>query len=291
MKRMVCVALLLGALIAAGCVGQAPQASYQVTFDDHLSLLVPKPTVREEILSAEDGITISHLSFENIDRTVYVLLVTSDEPRAAVILAPGAGVKKEGHQPRAEEYARAGIAMAVLDVRGNGGETAGTPLDIEGDFHLFANRSWPQYYAIVADMIATREFLASRYPGSIYAMGESNGGRYAAIAAGTDQNFSGYIGISTSGFGLAGNRYSGDMRKFLLSIDPDHAITDISPRPVLLFHAPDDSIIPYSDARALFGHAREPKEFWDLSTGHGLNGEADQVIIEHLLNFNVPERQ
>jgi fermentation-respiration switch protein FrsA (DUF1100 family) len=290
MKGLVCMGILLVALCTAGCISVAPHASYQVTPMDRLSLTVPEPTVQEEILSNHDRVTVSRLSFENIDQQVYVLLAVPESPRAAIVLAPGAGVKKEGHETRAETYARTGIAMAVLDVRGNGGETAGTPLDIEGDFNLFRQKSWPQYYAVVADIIATREILASRYQVPVYAMGESNGGRYAAIAAAADRNFRGYIGISTSGFGLAGNRYSGEERKFLLSIDPDHAIADISPGVVLLFHAPDDNIIPYTDGRALFGHAKEPKEFWNLTTGHGLNEGADQEIIAYLLNFNVPER-
>jgi fermentation-respiration switch protein FrsA (DUF1100 family) len=291
MRGLVGIGILVVTLCIAGCLSMAPHASYQVTPMDRLSLIVPEPTVQEEILSDHDGITVSRLSFKNIDEQVYVLLAVPESPQAAIVLAPGAGVKKEGHQTRAETYARTGIAMAVLDIRGNGGETAGTPLDIEGDFNLFRQQSWPQYYAIVADMIATREILASRYQVPTYAMGESNGGRYAAIAAAADRNFSGYIGISTSGFGLAGNRYNGEERKFLLSIDPDHAIADISLRPVLIFHAPDDSIIPYTDGRALYGHAKEPKEFWNLTTGHGLNEEADQEIITYLLNFNVLERQ
>jgi uncharacterized protein len=291
MKRLIGAGILLAAFCIAGCVTLTPQASYQVTPMDHLSLSVPAPIVSEEILSDSDNVTVSRISFENIDEPIYVLLAVPDDPRIAVVLAPGAGVRKEAHQARAETYARAGIAMAVLDVRGNGGETAGSPLDLEGDLRRFTEHSWPQYYAIVADMIATREFLVSRYQVPVYAMGESNGGRYAAIAAGTDRNFSGYIGISTSGFGLAGNRYGGQTRKFLLSIDPDHAVADISPGLVLIVHASDDTIIPYTEGRALFGRASEPKEFLNLSTGHGLNGEIDPEIIAYLLNFNVLERQ
>jgi fermentation-respiration switch protein FrsA (DUF1100 family) len=291
MKKLICACILLGALYTVGCISVAPHASYQITPLDQLSLSVPQPMVQEDTLSHGDDITVSRLSFQNVDEQVYVLIAVPEIPRAAVILAPGAGVKKEDHRTRAEAYARAGIAMAVLDIRGNGGETSGTPLDIEEDLRRFTENSWPQYYAIVTDMIATREYIASRFAVPIYAMGESNGGRYAAIAAATDRNFAGYVGISTSGFGLAGNRYSGPTRKFLLSIDPDHAIADISPRPALIFHAPDDPIIPYQDGQALFAHAQEPKEFRNLSTGHGLNGEADQEIIQYLLNFNVPERQ
>ncbi len=291
MRGVVWIGILLGFLCIAGCVSPIPQASYKITPLDQLSLTVPKPTVQEEILSRQEILTVSRLSFENINQQVYLLLVAPSSPRAVVILVPGAGVKKEDHQGRAEGYAQAGIAVVVMDVRGNGGETDGTPLDIEGDLRRFTQGSWPQYYAIVADIIATREYLSSRYTVPVYLMGESNGGRYAAIAAATDHDFAGYIGVSTSGFGLVGNRYTAQTRKFLLSIDPDHAIADISPKPVLIFHAADDPIIPYADGISLFNHAQEPREFRNLTTGHGLNQVADQEIIGYLLNFNLQERQ
>ncbi|MDD1673782.1 MAG: alpha/beta hydrolase [Methanomicrobiales archaeon] len=253
--------LLTGMLWCAGCVLSPDKPSYQVNDSGVISLTVPTPSIEEEILTVQNGVTVSRISFWNIDEEVYAILATPKKPRAAIVLAPGAGVKKEGHRARAEEYAREGIALVVLDIRGNGGETAGYPLDIQTDFQQFTEGSWPQYYAICADMIATQEILSARFSVPIFAMGESNGGRYAAIAMAEDHNFAGYIGISTSGFGLIGNRYTGNAKRFLLSIDPDHTIAAISPQPVLLFHSPNDSIIPYSDASVLFNHAGEPKTF------------------------------
>ena len=84
-------------------------------------------------------------------------------------------------------------------------------------------------------MINARQYLTSRYSVPVYASGESNGGRYAAVATAIDPGFAGYIGISTSGFGRAGNNpsYTEAARKFLLSIDPDVYIGGISPRPVI----------------------------------------------------------
>ncbi|HNQ29503.1 MAG: hypothetical protein A4E36_01703 [Methanoregulaceae archaeon PtaB.Bin009] len=38
-----------------------------------------------------------------------------------------------------------------------------------------------------------------------YAMEESSGGRYAAIAVALDPEFAGFIGVSTSGFSRAGD--------------------------------------------------------------------------------------
>ncbi|MDD1658770.1 MAG: alpha/beta hydrolase, partial [Methanomicrobiales archaeon] len=108
----------------------------------------------------------------------------------------------------------------------------------------------------------------------------SNGGRYAAIAVAADPGFSGYIGVSTSGFDLAGNKYSAEnVSRFLLSIDPDHAIGKIAPRPVWIFHSRQDPIIPFAQGEALFSHARSPKEFIVFNGTHGENGEVDARVI------------
>jgi len=273
-------------LCTAGCLSSVATPTYSVNTVGSLVLSVPDTTVRETLLYRDETLSVSGISFFHIDRDVYALLVTPRTPRAAIVLVPGAGVKKEGHRVRAEEYARAGIAVIILDVRGNGGETAGSLLDIEGDYRLFREGSWPQYYAIVADILAARRFLDARYGVPVFAIGESNGGRYAAVASAADDGFAGYIGVSTSGFGLVGDRYTGEAKQFLLSIDPDHAVGGISPRPAILLHAPDDTIIPYQDGYNLFVQARQPKVFWNLSSGHGLNQEADERIIGYILNFN-----
>ena len=277
-RSLQAIILLLGMMaLLCGCL--SPQLSYQVSEEGDLFLTVPPTDVQEEILLSEDQIIVQQIRFHQLDADVDALFAFPPHPRAAVLLAPGAGVKKESHQERAEQYAREGIAFLVLDLRGNGGTTPGYPLDLERDFRQFVNGRWPQYYAIIADMIAARQYLSSRFDVPVYAMGESNGGRYAAIAAATDPGIAGYIGVSTTGFGLIGTSYTGDGKRFLLSIDPDHAILRISPRPVLLLHAPDDSVLPYTDARRLYLHATDPKTFQNLTSGHGLNEEADQAIL------------
>ena len=202
-------------------------------------------------------------------------------PNAAFVHAPGAGNKKEGHEGRAVSYAQNGFAYLVLDIRGNGGETPGYPLDFEKDFTLYQAGGFPEYYDTVCDMINAGSILTSRYGVPVYASGESNGGRYAAVATATDPGFAGYIGISTSGFGRAGEnpRFTESARKYLLSIDPDVYIGEISPRPIILFHAPDDTVIPFGDGRKLYDLAKEPKKFFSFNGTHGVNGETDQVLI------------
>lgn len=286
----VCIYLLVMGALSAGCSSILPVSSYNVNDFGMLELSVHEPNVSLLPITEHDSITVSRVQFWNIDRDVTGLLVAPKEPQAAIILVPGAGVTKEGHRQRAEEYATEGIAVLVLDIRGNGGETTGTPFSIEQDYERFQKQEWPQYYAIVADLIAARMYLTSTFHVPVYLAGESNGGRYAAIAVASDTDAAGFIGISTSGFGLAGNRYIGRPRLFLLSIDPDYAIPTIAPRPMLVLHAPDDQIIPYADGRSLYEHGREPKYMINMTSGHGISGDADHIIINYVLNFKTIEK-
>lgn len=278
MRRTLPVVLLVAVVmtVAAGCTATA---TYGVDDDGVLSLSVPTPSYGETVLNETENVTVSTLVLHR-DADISCLLAAPAAPKAAIVFAPGAGVKKEAHLDRAIEYAEDGIAFLAVDVRGNGGATPGHALDFNTDFQDFENGDWPQTYAIAADMVAAKEVLADRFPDvPVYAMGSSNGGRYAEMAAAADSSFAGYIGVSTSGFGRAGDNYTGDARKFLYSVDPAVSIASISPRPVWLFHAPDDPIIPFADGQALFAAAKEPKEFFPFNGTHGVNTEVDARVM------------
>jgi uncharacterized protein len=280
-RSSVLVLALVVIFASAACIAPSSEATYAVNASGFLELHTPAPPVLSETVLEKNGsCTLSRIVYQSVHEEVYALLAAPDTPSAALILAPGAGVKKESHLETAETYARAGYACMVIDIRGNGGETNGYPFDIQEDFRRFSRREWPEYYAIVSDLLAARKILSDRFPVPVYIMGESNGGRYAAIAAATDQDFAGYIGVSTSGFGLVGEEYTGDARRFLQSIDPDHAVAAISPRPVFIFHSMADSIIPYDDARAMHDRAQEPKTFITFSGGHGIDGEVNRRVID-----------
>ena len=275
--------VLIGVLLA-GCTGTPPVVrTYSVDSSGVLSVRCPPVQVAETVLSTDANVTVSRLVFHTPHGDVFGLLAVpaGARPKAAFVHAPGAGNKKEGHEGRAVSYAQNGYAYLVLDIRGNGGETKGYPLDFEKDFALYQKGEFPEYYDTVCDMINARQFLTSRYGVPVYASGESNGGRYAAVATAIDPGFAGYVGISTSGFGRAGDNpnYLETARKFLLSVDPDVYIGGISPRPTILFHAPDDPIIPFSEGRKLYDLAKEPKKFFSFNGTHGVNGEVDQILI------------
>jgi hypothetical protein len=274
--------IIIIAVLMAGCTGTHPvERTFSVNSSGALSVRCPPVQVTENILKTEGNVTVSRLVFHTPHRDLYGLLASPANPKAAFVHAPGAGNKKEGHEGRAVSYAQNGYAYLVLDIRGNGGETPGYPLDFEKDFALYQKGEFPEYYDTVCDMINARQYLTSRYAVPVYASGESNGGRYAAVATATDPGFAGYVGISTSGFGRAGDnpQFREDVKKFLLSVDPDIYIGSISPRPVTLFHAPDDTIIPFDDGRKLYKLAKEPKKFFSFNGTHGVNGEVDQVLI------------
>ncbi|MBP1928602.1 pimeloyl-ACP methyl ester carboxylesterase [Methanolinea mesophila] len=269
-----------GLVISTGCTSPVPgEKSYSVAQDGGLSLSCGEPSVSSHITSQEGGVVTERLVFSDDNGPVYALLASPGTPRAAFVLAPGAGVKKEGHLPRALMYAREGYAFMVLDVRGNGGETPGYPLDFNADFTRFEKGEWPEYYLSICDMIHAEQYLSERYGVPVYAIGESNGGRYAAIAAALDPGYAGFIGISTSGFGRAGMQYDGDARRFLLSVDPDLYIEKIAPREVCIFHAEADPIIPFSEGEALYNLSLPPHRFVAFNGTHGINEEVDRAII------------
>jgi uncharacterized protein len=286
MKRYALIAgiglLVLASVLLAGCTASPPaDRTYSVNSSGVLSVQCPPVQVTETILSTGTNVTVSRLVFHTPHGDVFGLLAAPASPKAAFVHAPGAGNKKEGHEGRAVTYAEHGFAYLVLDIRGNGGETPGYPLDFEKDFALYQKGEFPEYYDTVCDIINARQYLTSRYNVPVYASGESNGGRYAAVATAIDPGFAGYVGISTSGFGRAGDNpdFTESARKFLLSIDPDIYIGSISPRPVILFHAPDDPVIPFDDGKKLYNLANEPKKFFAFNGTHGVNGEVDQVLI------------
>ena len=281
LKAGVPLLLLLALLCIGGCTqNQEEEPGYSVSDSGVLSLQCGEYTPTVEETTVEGNISVSRVIFHTDSGDVYGLLAAPDAPLAGFILAPGAGVQKERHFNRSLLYAESGYAFLVLDLRGNGGETAGYPFSLDQDFRNFGEGTWPQYYLSICDVIHAGHYLEDRYGIPVYAAGSSNGGRYAAIAAALDPVFSGYIGVSTSGFGLAGNRYSGDARLFLLSIDPDLYVGMISPRSTWIFHSPSDTVIPFEEGLALYNLSKEPRIFYSFTGSHGLCEEVDRKIIE-----------
>lgn len=273
--------ILIAVILMTGCVGDLPPkgGDFRVDESGRLSLRCPPCTANASVLSISGNVTLLRVVFSSGQGDVYAIAAVPPAPRAGFVLAPGAGVRKEGYLGIARSYAENGYAFLVLDMRGNGGETPGYPLDLARDFERFRSGEWPQYYLSVCDVIAARKFLQDTHGIPVHAMGESNGGRYAAIAAEVDREFAGYIGISTSGYSQAGERYTGDARRFLLSVDPVTLAGSLSGRVSWIFHAPGDPIIPFDEGRAFFDALPEPKKFFPFEGTHGSNEVVHRTIL------------
>lgn len=284
--RLVLAAMILCVLFFTGCT-QAPEETVHYSVDNTGTLQITSipPVFEEKILWNEENVTLSAITIHDLDTPVYTLFATPEQPFAAIIFVPGAGVPAEGHRSRAVEYAKQGIAFLVVDVRGNGGKTPGEPYSIPEEFDHFSSGAWPQTYAVVLDLIEARRIIRERYPVPVFAGGESRGGMYAALAAAADPEFSGYFGISTGGYDQIGAQYPGEPGRFLQSIDPEYAIGRITPRPVWVLHAMPDTIIPFEDGKRLAGRAGEPKQFIPFNGTHGINEDADRIIRGALLTF------
>jgi len=280
LRPVLVVGCIIALCICAGCTGTGHKASYSVDNNGVLSVTCAPVTTSEEVLFSNGTCTKTRIVMHTPSGDVISYLAAPKQPKAAIVYVPGAGEKIAGHEQRMVQYASAGYAFLFVDVRGNGAETPGYPFNPQEDFAAFEKGQWPQVYSIVCDISTARGMLADRFGVPVYALGSSNGGRYASVAAVTDPQFAGYIGVSTSGFGMAGDQYSGDARKFLLSIDPDNYIGRISPRPVWIFHSKTDNIIPFSDGQGLYELAQDPRTFTEFNSGHGIGSDVDDRIIE-----------
>jgi dienelactone hydrolase len=269
-------------VFAAGCANTPAGDTYRVDSDGNLVItLVQESAWEGTVLNRTDNITLSRVVFSNGGTPVTSYVAAPPHPRAGIVYIPGANEPVTGHAERFREYATAGFAFLYLDVRGDGFETPGDRFDLASEYRLFRNREWPQYYRVVADAMRARVHLEREYGiSSVWIVGSSNGGRYAAIAAATDPSFSGYVGISTSGFSIGGG--DADLRRFTSSIDPAARIGSISPRAVLIYHSESDPIIPFGDGRALYEAAKEPKTFVTFAGSHGIDPMSDRDLIGRL---------
>lgn len=281
------IGLLILLLVLAGCSGTPVKSTYSVDDRGVLSLTCAPVTTTEEEIVANETYTKSRIVFHTGNGDVVSYLGTPEEPKAAIVYAPGAGEKLAGHEERMIRYAAAGYAFLFVDTRGNGGETAGSPFSqqsIQQDYVKFGKGEMPQYYLSICDLVSAQRMLTGKYKVPIYSMGSSNGGRFAAVAAGIDPAFAGYVGISTSDWGLRDSitqqGITGDPVRFATSLEPGTYIGKISPRPVWIFHAESDPIIPYESGQQLFEKAQDPKTFTAFLGDHGINPDVDERILE-----------
>ncbi|ADN35384.1 conserved hypothetical protein [Methanolacinia petrolearia DSM 11571] len=293
------LALIAGFVLCSGCTsdgtpteapgGTSAAVSYSLSDNGILSVESVDYSYSLGNVTNEgenDSVKVSEVRMIDGETEVYTLLAEpqNQNPLAGIVFAPGAGVSADSHLNRSVEYAESGIAFMVVDVRGNGGKTPGVALNFQNEYATAATGKTPQYYSIIFDLIAAKNYLKEIYGENfpVYVMGSSNGGRYAAIAAAIDPGFAGYFGVSTSGYEYEEGVNGADVDLFIRSINPDTYIADISPAETVIFHAPDDDIIEYQYGLDFFNKASEPKDFVAFNGTHGINDEVD-AYIETLL--------
>jgi len=280
------VGFLILLAILAGCAGTPLKSTYSVDDKGVLSLTCAPVATTEEVLFSNETYIKSKIVFHTENGDVVSYLGAPEQPKAVIVYAPGAGEKLAGHEERMVRFASEGYAFIFVDTRGNGGETAGIPFSqqlVQQDYAKFGKGKMPQYYMSICDLVSAQKMLSARYNVPVYAVGSSNGGRYAAVAAGIDPAFAGYIGISTSDWGLLDSvtqqGITGDPLRFATSLEPSTYLAKISPRPVWIFHARADPIIPFESGQQFFKKALEPKTFIEFSGDHGINPDVDEQII------------
>jgi dipeptidyl aminopeptidase/acylaminoacyl peptidase len=283
-------AVLVVAVACCGCTGSpagSPATStYTVDSKGVLSVTCVPATTTEEALFSNETYTTSKITLHTGSGDVVTYLAAPAKPVAAVVYVPGAGETIAAHEGRMAQYAAAGYAFLFVDTRGRGGETAGIPFSqqlISQDYARFEAGEWPQYYLTICDLVNARQLLAERFSVPVYVVGSSNGGRYGAIAAGVDPAFAGYVGISTSDWGVLDSAYqqgyTGDPIRFFASLEPSTYVKKISPRPLWFYHNATDPIIPFANGKELFQYAGESATFTEFSGSHGINTDVDARIL------------
>lgn len=225
-----------------------------------------------DVNTSEDGDVLKYLTFKSEDEIIGGLMrfPSYGDKVPGIVVLPGAGVTKEGQQRLASDLADMGYATITIDQRNIG------VVDPVKDLALFNEGKESSEYRMVYDALMAAEVLRDQKevdPEKIAMLGISNGGRFAIIAAALDPKIKGVVGISTSGYGTGSidkNNVDENTFTFYRSIDPDSYIATISPRKVIMFHASDDTVVPYSMAEDTFELAREPKSMYTINgSSHG----------------------
>jgi dienelactone hydrolase len=285
------VAAVLFILVVAYFLDHSNSDKWSVSNEGVLSYPENRGKVDVAVLKTESGsnYTLETISFPSKDYTVDGLLriPSSGKKVPAIVILPGATVPKEGTRGLAEILSGMGYASLGIQQRNLGG------VDMEYDLQLFSQGKEPVEHIMVFDALRAIDVLRQdpRIDAkNITVIGESNGGRFAIIAAALDKDIKGVIGISTSGYDIESqsvNIRNNTILRFYRSIDPDTYLKFIPPRMFVMMHSVNDSIIQIGFAENTFKKAKEPKMFYKIGTGnHGFSeGMRGPLEIELKLMF------
>ncbi len=290
------IALLLGWHFFSG---GSSAGQWTVSDEGVLDYEVSPPQYNLSPPEDDGNSTISAVSFQSRGANIAALLriprsgSTGEKVNGSIpgiVLLPGATVSKEKEQKLARRLADGGYASITLDQRNLGG------IDPKTDLQMFLKNEEPTEHKMVYDALAAGQILRSRTeidPARIIYAGESNGGRFAIIACALDGSARGVLAISTCGYGTdAAVASAGGLDKNLIrfyrSIDPETYLSRIAPRPLVMIHSSNDTIIAYQLAEKTFALAVEPKRFHTVDCSvHGYCSQMNQAIEEELKSMAV----
>jgi len=266
-----------------------PQTSQQwnVSKEGILSYPLNRGKIDVKFLGTESGgnYTLENISYNSKDYTVEALLriPLSEKKMPGIVLLPGATVTKEGTQYLAGILSDMGYASIGIEQRNRGGVNA------RYDFEVWKQGKEPVEHKMVFDALRAVDVLrqdARIDSQKIAIIGESNGGRFAIIAAAIDRSISGVIGISTSGYDTESqiaNIKDENITRFYRSIDPETYLGLLPPRKLVMMHSVNDTIIPIDLAEKTFEKANDPKKFYSVTTGtHGFSEGMKAPLEEEL---------
>jgi dienelactone hydrolase len=290
--RLLLLGVVLAALFFSGCT--SPQETYSVSQDGTLAYANRPPVNYTQTLLNETGsLTMYKLVFESKGQEIYALLAipkNSVKSRngkiPGIFILYGATMNKEGEwNGLGQDLAEMGFAVLIIDQRG-WGETGGLVPSFQADYSTFMDGREPVQHKMIYDALRAYDILKSRpeVDGSrIYASGESMGGRYAIIAASVEKGIAGTFIISSAGYGPPDTQ-DPQVIRFLNSINPDHYIAGISPRPLVMVHSRNDNVIPFQYGQNTFSLAKEPKKLIETEgVGHSyVRAEMRELIEKEL---------
>lgn len=288
-------ALLIGWHFLSAGAPSSLSKDYSVSEAGLLEYRIALPSYTITPGKLEENSSFSEVSFESRGAEIAAILrmpgheikkQIKNQSISGIVLLPGATVTKEAEQGLARRLADLGYASITLDQRNLGG------IDPQGDLQLFLQGLEPEEHKMVYDALAAAMILRDRPEIArdriIYA-GESNGGRSAITACALDKQARGVLAISTCGYGTAAavassaGAIDSDSARFYLSIDPESYLQDISPRPLVMIHSRNDTVISYSLAEQTYALGREPKSLHTVGCAtHGYCREMDIALKEEL---------
>jgi alpha-beta hydrolase superfamily lysophospholipase len=202
----------------------------------------------------------------------------------AVVIAHGRGGNRMQGQKYAPMFLREGVSVFTFDFRGYG--------ESDGRHTTVAWKEQDDLLAAVRWIRDTKKF--SR----IVVLGVSMGGAVSILAAARESGISGVISDSAfarfdEAIGNMACRYGLTPALAHLAvigmrlrlgvrcekIAPEEEIDKLAPRPILLIHGSEDTLIPVGDADRLYARARDPKEIHilkGLDHGRGIWDEPDE---------------